>query len=75
MNMDAPDKKAHRDGVSPKSDEHRPVTAVIDRPNPDRSVGSSPPASNGDSLSPLAEPDDNIEMVAPAVQEQTGSER
>jgi hypothetical protein len=73
--MNAPDKKAHRDGVSPKPDEHRPVAAVIDRLNPDRSVGPSAPPSKGDSSSPRAEPDDNIEMVAPAVQEQTGSER
>ena len=73
--MDAPDKKAHRDGVSPKPDEHRPVAAVIDRLNPDRSVDSSATPSKGDSSSPDVEADDNIEMVAPAVQEQTGSER
>jgi hypothetical protein len=73
--MNAPDKKVHRDGVSPKADEHRPVAAVTDRLNPDRSVDSSAPPSKGDSSSPLVEADDNIEMVAPAVQEQTGSER
>jgi hypothetical protein len=73
--MDAPDEKAHCSGVSPKPNEHRPVVAVIDRLIPDSSVDSSAPPSKGDSTSPLAEPDDNIEMVAPAVQEQTGSER
>ena len=73
--MNAPDKKALRDGVSPKADEHRPVAAVIDRLGPDRSVDSSGPPSKGESGSPLVEADDNIEMVAPAVQEQTGSER
>ena len=74
--MDAPDnKQALRDGVSPKADEPRPVAAVIDRLNPDKSVDSSVPPSKGDTCSPLVEPDDNIEMVAPAVQEQTGSER
>lgn len=73
--MDAPDKKAHRDGVSPKADEPRPVAAVIDRLNPAKSVDLSVPPSQGDGSSPLVEADDNIEMVAPAVQEQTGSER
>lgn len=73
--MNASDKKTHRDGVSPKADERRPVAAVIDRLNPERSVDSSAPPSKGDSSSPLVEADDNIEMVAPAVQEQTGSER
>ena len=73
--MNAPDKKAQRDGVSRNAGEHRPVAAVNDRPNPDRSVDSSVSPSKGDSSNPLVEADDNIEMVAPAVQEQTGSER
>jgi hypothetical protein len=73
--MNAPDKKDDRDGVSRKADEHRPVAAVNDRLKPDRFVDSSAPPTEGDSGSPLVEADDNIEMVAPAVQEQTGSER
>jgi len=73
--MNAPDKKAHRDGVPRTADENRPVAAVTDRLDPDRSVGSPARPGQGDGSRPLVEGDDNIEMVAPSVQEQTGSER
>ena len=75
--MDAPDEKTRRNGVPrpPIPGQNRAIRAVIDRPIADKSDGSSAPSGSGDSGNPLAEPDDNIEMVAPPVQEQTGSER
>jgi len=59
--------------ISPHPDRHRAVVALIDRLIVCKTWNPSVlPAGDG---SPAAAADDNIEMVAPAVQTQTDSER